>query len=625
MGRDIFTISAGAILLAALFGAILLAGRPPAPVPDTVKTQQGWTPAETGQWHRATQGSRLMPLVWFQALEQQGSEALFADEAHLTGFGYLSPPEGDRNRLPIGFAIDQQADEAFSYSRLRWYDGQRGDAGVVAEPWIGLNCAACHTGAVEYQGTRITIQGGPTLADFEAMIDAVDAALLETRDDPVKWERFAVRVLEGRDTGENRAMLEQAVGDLLDWQQRSARLNATPIRYGHGRLDAFGRIFNKVAMFSQAPDAMGNPSDAPVSYPFLWDTNRHERVQWNGIATNRQITLPNGRGLDYGALGRNTGQVIGVFGDIVIERPTNTGEVFSGFPSSAHTPNLEWMESLLARLQAPAWSDAFPAIDETLASKGQTLFAAHCSTCHKTPDMLAPNEPIEVMTTFRETPPADQTDIWMACNAYLRTSDSGQFEGQPDSYFKGEPIGPQAKVSTMLKVTVAGALVGQRGPILRNAAATFLGAPAPPEVITPEGGRVFAITRTGVGANRSATARAQCLTDEHPILAYKARPLNGIWATAPYLHNGSVPTLYDLLLPVEARPERFWVGSREFDPVNVGYVSTEPTDGTSASEFQATDALGISIEGNSNAGHEYGARAFDEADRRALVEYMKGL
>ncbi len=62
------------------------------------------------------------------------------------------------------------------------------------------------------------------------------------------------------------------------------------------------------------------------------------------------------------------------------------------------------------------------------------------------------------------------------------------------------------------------------------------------------------------------------------LLSYKARSLNGIWATAPYLHNGSVPTLYDLLLPVnareaapKARPVTFKVGAREFDPVKVGF------------------------------------------------------
>ena len=55
-------------------------------------------------------------------------------------------------------------------------------------------------------------------------------------------------------------------------------------------------------------------------------------------------------------------------------------------------------------------------------------------------------------------------------------------------------------------------------------------------------------------------------------------PLDGIWATAPYLHNGSVPTLRALLAPPDQRPKTFYVGSRDFDPVNVGYDITAGPD-----------------------------------------------
>jgi cytochrome c peroxidase len=53
----------------------------------------------------------------------------------------------------------------------------------------------------------------------------------------------------------------------------------------------------------------------------------------------------------------------------------------------------------------------------------------------------------------------------------------------------------------------------------------------------------------------------QCFKSQSPLFAYKARPLDGIWATAPYLHNGSVPTLYDLLTPPDQRPASFNVGN----------------------------------------------------------------
>lgn len=97
---------------------------------------------------------------------------------------------------------------------------------------------------------------------------------------------------------------------------------------------------------------------------------------------------------------------------------------------------------------------------------------------------------------------------------------------------------------------------------------------------------------------------------------YASRPLGGIWASAPYLHNGSVPTLYDLLLPPEKRPKSFMTGSREFDPKKVGYVS----DGTAGGSFQ----IDTSKSGNRNTGHTYGTE-LSEDERLDLIEYLKGL
>ena len=106
--------------------------------------------------------------------------------------------------------------------------------------------------------------------------------------------------------------------------------------------------------------------------------------------------------------------------------------------------------------------------------------------------------------------------------------------------------------------------------------------------------------------------------DQHETsiaLSYKGRPLNGIWATAPYLHNGSVRTLDDLLKPAKER-KPFHVGSREFDPVNVGY------------EDKGDFSLDPNIPGSSNAGHDektYGGKIFDETERKQLIEYLKKL
>jgi hypothetical protein len=101
--------------------------------------------------------------------------------------------------------------------------------------------------------------------------------------------------------------------------------------------------------------------------------------------------------------------------------------------------------------------------------------------------------------------------------------------------------------------------------------------------------------------------------------AYESRVLNGIWATAPYLHNGSVPNLWELLKPAKERRGSFMVGSRVFDPKNVGYDSeNSPFKGGS---FVVDSA---NANGNGNGGHEYGT-ALSEEQRWAIIEYMKTL
>jgi hypothetical protein len=99
------------------------------------------------------------------------------------------------------------------------------------------------------------------------------------------------------------------------------------------------------------------------------------------------------------------------------------------------------------------------------------------------------------------------------------------------------------------------------------------------------------------------------------LMAYKAKPLAGVWATAPYLHNGSVPNLYQLLLPPGRRQRTFYVGSRTFDPKRVGLLTRK-----SPGAF----LFDTGLPGNSNAGHTYGTDLTDE-QRWDLLEYLKTL
>lgn len=106
---------------------------------------------------------------------------------------------------------------------------------------------------------------------------------------------------------------------------------------------------------------------------------------------------------------------------------------------------------------------------------------------------------------------------------------------------------------------------------------------------------------------------------------YAAMPLDGIWARAPYLHNGSVPTLNDLLAKPPSRPKHFYRGDDVYDPVNVGFRSDRKVsdDGRTLFEF-AVERDGITVKGNDNSGHYYGTD-LSQDDKKALLEYLKTL
>ncbi len=100
---------------------------------------------------------------------------------------------------------------------------------------------------------------------------------------------------------------------------------------------------------------------------------------------------------------------------------------------------------------------------------------------------------------------------------------------------------------------------------------------------------------------------------------YANMPLDGVWLRAPYLHNGSVPTLRDLLEPVAARPKTFYRGYDVYDQKGVGFISTVAEE--KGRKYFLYDTA---LPGNSNAGHLYGI-GLAPGDKDAIVEYMKKL
>ena len=99
---------------------------------------------------------------------------------------------------------------------------------------------------------------------------------------------------------------------------------------------------------------------------------------------------------------------------------------------------------------------------------------------------------------------------------------------------------------------------------------------------------------------------------------YANQPLDGIWLRAPYLHNGSVPTLHDLLTAPAQRPDVFYRGVDIYDWKRVGFISRGTTAKRTGFKFVTSER------GNGNGGHTYGTK-LPARDKRALIEYMKTL
>lgn len=569
--------------------------------PVVTYATQGWSTADRDIFYTTSQGSHMMPFEWFKALRRLDLDAPFAAD-QLQRYGYLSNDSPDnRDGLPIGFVVDRK----------------------VAPAQVGMTCAACHTGQIEYQkdGTTqaLRIDGAPANADFQQFLIDLTNTARATLAQPNLFDAFAKRVLGAGSTAAKSAQLKIAFaawvkqfGDFMDASLPTSH-------WGPGRLDAFGMIFNRVAARDLGVPNNFKAADAPVSYPFLWNASRQDHTQWNGGVPN---------GLYVQGLARNAGEVLGVFADfkpeIVTPSKGPVAAVIDYRMNSVDFAGLQTLEEKIASLNPPPWPRDIFGLDEQLVEKGKPLFDAYCASCHA--EKASPLLANAWMTPVRTV----GTDSKMALNAERR-SDPGLYTG---AFLPPPAIGARFANPAQTNSLLAGSVVG-----------TLLDEAFVPPLITPT-----KLTQSGVWrALRKDLANILPyeklddlpelghLTELNSLVktrlanlyskpasaddgaAYEARVLHGIWATAPYLHNGAVPNLWELLTPAKQRKSTFMVGSRIFDPKNVGYVTDQSpfADGTFVTDPNNTN-------GNGNLGHEYGTDLTAD-ERWALIEYLKTL
>ena len=249
------------------------------------------------------------------------------------------------------------------------------------------------------------------------------------------------------------------------------------------------------------------------------------------------------------------------------------------------------MENSLRGLESPVWpEDILPPIDRDKAERGRRLYAAQCVSCHALIERDDPHREVIAMVTGLDVVGTDPTS---AMNLATARIPSGKLEG--GSAWNGGTYGAEEPALRILFDLVSRSLARQPIAAVRTSVAA----------------RLHHLSKAEKQGQHARKTEADTTAD---LRAYKARPLNGAWASSPYLHNGSVPTLYDLLLPPAERPARFAVGRLEYDPRKVGYVS----DG------EVPWVLDTTVKGNSNQGHELGTTLTDD-ERWALVEYLKTL
>lgn len=651
--------------------------------PTPIYLDQGWDRSDSLWFYNTTQGSALLPYDFFLELELPAVDSTekLRDVATIDKYRYLPQDESFFNPdgLPLGFVKDT-------------YKGA---------DYVGYTCAACHTGQVNYTDEKtnkryaIRIDGGPAMADMVGFLMELEASMDATLKNEIKLNRFVDNVLKRNNGYSDR---DDVIKDLEKWtltMKQYNMVNESDVEYGYARLDAFGRIFNRVLqhvlnkeqakralllahdengerilteaevelvlkditdptvigneqfalvlrnLMSTEPgypgldkdeltilkDVFFNIPNAPVSYPFMWDITHSDYVQWNGLANNASV----------GPLGRNVGEVIGVFG-ILDWKAKDPGFSISAklsgqsknkpqidFQSSIRHTNLRRLENQLKTLKSPEWPvEIFGELDEEKVKRGELIYAEYCQSCH---EIIDRNNWDRIVIANMSNLDSVGTDRKMAENSVNYTGKSGNFK------------------YTYQATDVGTIVLGEEAPV-----AALLTAATKGVVGTPEADKLFIrrwldwlynLASSFFENEIKASVKAG---DYYPdttakpfnsLLSYKARSLNGIWATAPYLHNGSVPSLYDLLLPakcdpengvVECRPATFEVGSREFDKVKVG-LKYEGYGGT---------VFDTSVEGNFNIGHEYAAgntaqpngevlKPLNKQQRYDLLEFLKTL
>jgi hypothetical protein len=650
---------------------------------------QNWSTDDRFWFHHASQGTATFPVPysWFIALEQPGLRlwgrpGMFAysaylekfgfipspktvrtDEATLRRFGFVNSPDAKTEPAPesVGGLKPLPADniDGLPVGFARLTNVTDPGTGAPASDKIGLTCAACHTGSIYYKGTSVRFDGGGSMLELRKLEAATGLAIVYTLKVPGRFPRFATRVLGPDASGQDRRKLKDELSRIGDFLLAQKKIYDQTVKAkgqaetdeGYGRLDALNRIGNQVFytdLVTGGLSGMENnlyANDAPVSYPPIWTVPWLWWAQYDGSIEQPLI--------------RNAGEALGVSALLNLS-PEHAPEKL--FRSSVAVENLVRIEAMLrgsdpfsrnpksfAGLQSPKWpAHLFPSddawkINPDRVAKGRKVYAEICAECH-----LGPVADREFDAQYPDK------SFWTA-KQWSQDSRGGWVfdEVQKGALGMGTDLA-QASVLRTRMVQVPGFLnlqpaedLGARWKCkwLPTYSSTEMPFAIALMIVVDKVSQKWLADR-GIQEPQLSELWGERSNCPNPKMAkeaiYRARPLNGVWATAPYLHNGSVPSLYWMLNPAAERPRQFCLGAREFDPQQVGFrvpASGESSCKTGQTMFSMTDG-GKEIKGNSVLGHSLEAaadadkktypngvigRKLSEDERYDLIEYLKTL
>lgn len=427
---------------------------------------------------------------------------------------------------------------------------------------VGLNCAACHTRQINFGEDQYRIDGGPALFNMEVMIRELIGSVEATINDPARFNTFHAEVTRlSKELGQPAppdltTFKEQVAQRILPEKELLAAAFPSQNMWGIGRIDALNQIFNRAAGIDLAvpPAVVVREAFAPADVPV------RPPFLWNvGRQDYTQWGGTFANGNKYQALLRNTSEVIGVFAHFrPVPDPSKPGGFDMLKDNSADFKGLKYLEELIDKIRPPRWPFQ---VDAVLAAQGKVIFENECASCH------GPKP--------GEARPPSMSQTWATPSINVNTD---------ATYYK-----------TLARTAPTGPLSGILGPV------ALIG--------NISGYMSQTMNKQYDPTFKSIEGRTP------PAGSYEARVLEGIWAAAPYLHNGSVPTLDDLLKPAAQRPTVFYIGT-DYDISKVGLSSNQkPITGY---EYNT------SVKGNGNGGHEYGTQLSTQ-QKTSLIEYLKNL